>query len=207
MTYFEPKNQQNADNQRISEIVLEINKNPGIHHNALRKIIVDEKKKMAKKTFDKLTKILRNNKTISIITQNDNKLHYVITTPTTKNKIDFDKEFEPYVKAIERKLPKLKKEYKLFPIQGKQSVMITALSNIFSGLTGITFMKSIGEPSNEELSEHEIRLRKCVRSHMDIMMHDKDRNQVVPVVQNAILEGFTTTQLLELLKINPSNKT
>jgi len=193
MTYFEPKNLQNSDNHRISDITTEIIKIPGIHHNALRKIVVDEKKKMAKKTFDKLTKILRNNGTVGIISQNDNKIHYVISSSRNQSKINFDKQFEPYVKSIESKLPTLKKEYKLYPIQRKQSIMITRLSNIFSVLVGITFMKSIGNPSQEELSKHEIRLRKCIRSHMDIMIHDQDRNFVVPVVQNAILQGFAAT--------------
>ena len=205
MTYFEPKTNQNIANQRISDIIVEVQQNPGIHHNALRKIVVDEKKRMAKKTFDKLTRILRNNKTLTIVSQNDNKIHYVVTVPTT-NTIDFEKEFEPYVKSMESKFPPLKKEYKLFPIYGKQTIMISILSNIFSALTGIAFMNSIGNSSSEDLSEHEIRLRKCVRSHMDIMMHDKDRNVVVPVVQNAILQGFSIIQFLELLKLSQTSQ-
>jgi len=202
MTYFEPKKKQNIEDQRISNIILEVHKMPGIHHNALRKIVVDEKKKMAKKTFDKLAKKLRTNGTLATVSQNDNKIHYVIPATTNEAPLDFEKEFEPYLKSMESKLSQLKKEYKLFPIQGKQTMMISTLSNIFSALTGITFINSIGNPSSEDLSKHEIRLRKCIRFHMDIMMHDKDRNLVVPVVQNAILQGFSITQILEFLKFS-----
>ena len=202
MTYFEPKKKQNIEDQRISNIILEVHKIPGIHHNALRKIVVDEKKKMAKKTFDKLAKKLRTNGTLTTVSQNDNKIHYVIPATTNEAPLDFEKEFEPYLKSMESKLSQLKKEYKLFPVYGKQTIMISILSNIFSALTGIAFMNSIGNHSSEDLSDHEIRLRKCVRSHMDIMMHDKDRNLVVPVVQNAILQGFSITQILEFLKFS-----
>jgi len=199
MTYFEPKNQENS---RILEILNQINKIPGIHNNALKKIIVDEKKIMAKRTFDKLIKELRSQGRIQIISMGDNKLHYTLPAPITGETIDFEKQFEPYLQSLESRLKELKKIYKKLPIQGKQSMIISSLSTVFSSMVGISLMRSISEPSTETLTKQEIRLRNYVKGYMDIIMHDKDANLVIGIVTDSILTSFTAIQFLQLLKIN-----
>jgi len=198
MTYNEPKNQAET---RILDILTVVSKNSSIHHNALKKIIVEDKHLMAKRTFDKLTKEMRSRGTLGTVSMNDNKIHYIVPQLFSQGNVNFENEFEVFIQSFEMNIKKMKKDYKKVPLQGKQGLMIGALSNIFSGIVGITLIKSISEPSIESLSKQERRLRKCVKDCIDIIMHDKDANLVIQVVNDSILSSFTTTQFLQLLKM------
>ena len=202
MTYFEPRRRKSAEDNRIEAILLAINENPRIHNNALKKIIVDEKKIMAKRTFDKLIQQIRRRGMVKIISMNDNKLHFELPHVPSKNKIDFAKEFEIPMKIFIDKIKDAKKKYSKFTVQAKQEVMLSILSNIFNAIVGITFMNSISDPSKDSLTKQEIRLRQMVKNCIDIIMYDKDSNLVFAVVNDSIINSFVTPQNFQNLKIN-----
>ena len=184
MTYF--KNTQyegSSEEEKIKIILNEIDTNDRIHHNALRKIIVDENHDMAKRTFDKYVKRLRDDGTIKIIPMNDNKLHYALPQ-NPLDSLNFDKDYKDFSKQLEKELKKLKKNYKKFSTYEKQTVMISSLSTVISAIVGLSLSNSISDSLTTTLTEKEITLRKSVKEHIDIIMKEDDAKIVFVLLYN-----------------------
>jgi len=197
--------EQGPHEKRMLEILSVVKKKRGIHHNALKKIIVEEKKLMAKRTFDKLCKEMISKGILNIIPMGDNKKHYIINDIVISKSTNFEDGFEIYLKSFENKIKSLKQNYKKFPVHAKQGFMTSTLALIFSGIVGTTLMNAVSDPSRKSLTSQEVKMRQCVRECTDIIMHDKDANIVFPVIRDSILNSFQLTQALQLLKLEKTS--
>jgi len=195
MTYFEPKN-----DERKAIILFEVGANPGIHHNALRKIIVDSKKKMAKKTFDKLTKEMREIGTLVTRSEGDNKIHYYVRLKNNSTK-DFSEDVKFFFEVFENEIKLLKKKYKKYNAAEKSALASIKLANIYSLLIGIAMMDSIEDPIKQPYNKQEIQCKKFAKQIFDIIMHDKDAAVVYPLVRDAIINNFRISNFSQLPRL------
>jgi len=125
---------QNKDpvlNPREKIIFKAIANNPNIHYNALKRLVVEKGKHMAKATFDKLAKGMVERKIVSHI-KDGNKIRYFIMEMT--NLDDYESFSLKYLELIERQLRMMEKKYAKLPLLDKIIHAVSISQGLLSSL-------------------------------------------------------------------------
>lgn len=185
MTYIKnTENELDNPDYRESLILEEIGKQPRIHHNALKKIIVEDGQVMATKTFDKTVHHLIKEQRI-IVEEDGNKKRYFLPNSTIAME-EFDKEIKNLFDATKTFVKDLCREYGNMTVFYKGLNSAFAIDSCSDTLKMISFYSAFLRES-ETFVEIEEKAKQCIIDIVVLAAKDKDKDILVPALRAHML--------------------
>jgi hypothetical protein len=192
MDYYEddnkvPKESEKTQQQREFCILEEIKRQPRIHHNALREVIIG-RGDMANKTFTKiLAELIKEGRVV--VERDKNKKRYSI--PNTKiNSADFTNDIEHGASIVEYHMRRMRKEYSKLYTMDKSMMALFALKSCMNTLRAISLASAFVRKSKHYIATEE-RIQGCVREITEIVSNDPESDIVLPLVKANMLQDDT----------------
>ena len=154
---------------REKAIIDEIAKYEEISQNKLLRIIVERKKLMAKKTFEKTLENIRLKELADFKREKNRKLRYI-----QSKKLEELTEIEEFIKKQEKKLPTSSKEFSKKTLTEKSNEIKFLFSIYEASLSFNTIMFSLGKTPKKEFDQYQSLMSRFLNVNMKIWKNDKD---------------------------------
>lgn len=168
-------------------ILEKIEQNPGIHHNALKRMVVEQPSKpiMATKTFDKLVHELIEEGKIAV-QKDGNKKRYFLPDATIAIG-DFAKEIKIQSRTMIDHVNDLQREFRSMTTYYKGLNSIFALDSCNNVLMLVSFYSSFFDDS-ESFASIEKQARQYIKTIFEMAAKDKHRTILIPALRAHILK-------------------
>jgi len=183
MTYFDNDlKKYSGKSERIQSILNTLSENEPIHHNALKKIIVDSES-MAKKTFDKLIHELVDLGIVNVRKEGNKKI-YSVKKNFEVDEQDLERNIKIDLHLAKINIEYLKINYSRFDVLNKSAHSYFVLKDIFYSLQIIDFLISLNYPNKEDYLKKESLLRNYINQIFKMIKKDKDATKIYPIIIN-----------------------
>ena len=163
----EPKIPERID--RVKAVTEEINRQGEISHNKLLEIIVEKKKLMAKKTFEKTIKSILDRKLADYRKEQNRKIYY-LESQTSLAMSDLEK----MIKEHEKNLPTSSKDFANKTLTDKATEIKMLFSIYETAVSTNTIWFSVGERPKKTYVEVSNLMDRFLKMNMAIWKNDKD---------------------------------
>ncbi len=175
--------------QREISILKTIKEHPNIHHNALKKIIVEELDLVAIKTFDRLIKELIKTYKISFTYENNKKLYSIPNISILQDSQDL---IIPYLNSMNEHLKIFEKVYPRLSYYEKVVISEHFVKQLLSNLYGIDLYRQINSDKKiEDYLQIKDDFMKKIRKILEIFSHDSAGG------------ALTSNLLFSIINLNP----
>lgn len=179
MTYLEP----NSELYERERILLEcIKNNPGIHHNALMKIIVPEY--MAKTTFEKTRNSLLEKEIVSVQKKGNMKFYIPTSNYATRFQQHIERITNTSFHNIKNHLKKLETDYQHKDVNEKILIANSLLKNILQTDNGFTFLDSNKNPNKTLYRDEHLEIQQLIHRLFAVIHNDKNFDTIYPTVMS-----------------------
>ena len=166
------------------EVLETIQKNPDIHHNALLRLVVP--KFMAKKTAEKSIKSLSQRGMIYIHKVGRQTQYAFNEGKDQINPEDLKKSALIWRMFDELDVKQLKQRYHELPTMQKTSESLFQIQRALHNISKLSFLEALENPNEESLKKEKLKLKKMIRTIIDIVRKDKDYKIVYPVIMQIL---------------------
>ena len=175
----------------------EIAKHTDIHQAKLKNIIVP--KHMAKTTFEKTLKNIQLKGLADFRNEGNKKIWYIERGTVTKFK-----ELEKFIKDLEKKLPKLSKEFADRTLSEKAQEVKWLFSLYEGNMSFINVIHILEKTPKKEYDKSLELMHRYLETNMKIWKKDKDAKYLIPELMMSIIQ--TSTFFNSLLEVLPQGR-
>ena len=154
---------------REQAVINEIGKYEEISQNKLLRLIVEDKKLMAKNTFEKTLTNIQLKGQADFKREKNKKLWYI-----QSKKLEELTEIEEFIKKQEKKLPTSSKEFSKKTLTEKSNEIKFLFSIYEASLSFNTIMFSLGKTPKKEFDQYQSLMSRFLNVNMKIWKNDKD---------------------------------
>jgi hypothetical protein len=154
---------------REQAVIDEIAKYEEISQNKLLRIIVERRKRMAKRTFEKTLENIRLKGLADFKREKNKKLWYI-----QSKKLEELTELEEFIIKQEKKLPTSSKEFSKKTLTEKSNEIKFLFSIYEASLSFNTIMFSLGKTPKKEFDQYQSLMSRFLNVNMKIWKNDKD---------------------------------
>ena len=154
---------------REKSVIDEIARYEEISQNKLLRIIVERRKRMAKRTFEKTLENIRLKGLADFKREKNKKLWYI-----QSKKLEELTELEEFIKKQEKKLPTSSKEFSKKTLTEKSNEIKFLFSIYEASLSFNTIMFSLGKTPKKESEQYQSLMSRFLNVNMKIWKNDKD---------------------------------
>ena len=154
---------------REQAVINEIGKYEEISQNKLLRLIVEDKKLMAKNTFEKTLTNIQLKGQADFKREKNKKLWYI-----QSKKLEELTELEEFIKKQEKKLPTSSKEFSKKTLTEKSNEIKFLFSIYEASLSFNTIMFSLGKTPKKEFDQYQSLMSRFLNVNMKIWKNDKD---------------------------------
>ena len=154
---------------REKAVIAEIGKYEEISQNKLLRIIVERRKRMAKRTFEKTLTNIQLKGQADFKREKNKKLWYI-----QSKKLEELTELEEFIKKQEKKLPTSSKEFSNKTLTEKSNEIKFLFSIYEASLSFNTIMFSLGKTPKKEFDQYQSLMSRFLNVNMKIWKNDKD---------------------------------
>ena len=154
---------------REQAVINEIGKYEEISQNKLLRLIVEDKKLMAKNTFEKTLTNIQLKGQADFRREKNRKLWYI-----QSKKLEELTEIEEFIKKQEKKLPTSSKEFSNKTLTEKSNEIKFLFSIYEASLSFNTIMFSLGKTPKKESEQYQSLMSRFLNVNMKIWKNDKD---------------------------------
>ena len=153
-------------------IIKAIKEHPGIHNNALKRIIVEEEKIMYTRTFDRIIKELRESNHITVDEKGNKKCYNI---PSIEGAPDSKNLIIPYLKSMDEHIALLMKVYPKLSYAEKLVVSQHLIKQLLSNRYGLELLLTI-HPTRQipEYRQIKDRFKRLLKRVIRIISDDSD---------------------------------
>ena len=154
---------------REQAVINEIGKYEEISQNKLLRLIVEDKKLMAKNTFEKTLTNIQLKGQADFKREKNKKLWYI-----QSKKLEELTELEEFIKKQEKELPTTSKEFSKKTLTEKSNEIKFLFSIYEASLSFNTIMFSLGKTPKKEFDQYQSLMSRFLNVNMKIWKNDKD---------------------------------
>ena len=179
---------------REKAVIDEIGKYEEISQNKLLTIIVEHKKLMAKRTFEKTLTNIQLKGQADFKREKNKKLWYI-----QSKKLEELTELEEFIKKQEKKLPTSSKEFSNKTLTEKSNEIKFLFSIYEASLSFNTIMFSLGKTPKKEFDQYQSLMSRFLNVNMKIWKNDKDAKHLFSELLLSLMK--TSPFFADMLKV------
>jgi len=177
MSHHEP----NLEMYERERIVLEsIKNNPGLHHNALLKLIVPEF--MAKTTFEKTRDSLLEKEIISSQAKGNMKFYRLTENYEKKSQQHLEWSTNNSFHDLKSQIKRLDTDYSHKDVDEKITIANSLLRNLLQTDNGFTILDSAKNPKQTLYRDEHLTIQQLIYHVFEVIRHDKDSEIIFPTI-------------------------
>ncbi len=177
MSHHEP----NLEMYERERIVLEsIKNNPGLHHNALLKLIVPEF--MEKTTFEKTRDSLLEKKIIFVQTRGNMKFYRLTENYEQKSQQHIEWNTNNSFHDLKSRIKRLETDYPHKDVDEKITFASSLLRNLLQTDNGFTVLDSAKNPKKTLYKDEHLTIQQLIHHVFEVIKHDKDFEIIFPTI-------------------------
>ena len=177
----EPKIFERID--RVKAVTEEIGRQGEISHNKLLEIIVEKKKLMAKKTFEKTIKSILDSKLADYRKEKNRKIYYLESQIS-----GVMSDLEKMIKEHEKNLPTSSKDFANKTLTDKATEIKMLFSIYETAMSTNTIWFSVGARPKKQYIEISNLMDRFLKTNMTIWKNDKDAKYLIAELMTSLIQ-------------------
>ncbi len=165
-------------------ILVEIKKNPHMHHNALIKLIVPTH--MAKTTFERTKNRMIEKNMLSVLQKGNKKIYQITENYHEKSQQLLERITHENYQQIQHQIKRVKEDYHHKDVNEKISMTIQLLRGLLQTDNGFTILDSVKNSKKTLYKDEHQMIQEMIFKVFEIIFYDQDFELIYPIVMNCI---------------------